>query len=343
MKLTFKEALQHLLNHDDFTHAQMLGIMRMMMSGDLTGVQISSLLMGLRMKGETVDEIAAAAEVMRDLSTKVTIHDTSHLIDTCGTGGDGIQTFNVSTACAFVAAAAGAQVAKHGGRSVSSTCGSADVLEALGVNVNLSPEQVAKCVDNIGIGFMFAPNHHSAMKHAAPVRRELGIRTLFNLLGPMTNPAGAKRQVMGVFHKDLTILLAQVLQRLGSTHVMVVHGADGMDEISFTGDTFVAELKNGTVTEYTLNPSQFGMSHHNLSTIQVQNADESKAMVLDVLNGKSDNLNQRAARDIVLLNAGAAIYVAGIVDNLQAGINKAAEVIDNGLALAKLEDLKASS
>lgn len=343
MKLTFKEALQHLLNHDDFTHAQMLGIMRMMMSGELTGVQISSLLMGLRMKGETVDEIAAAAEVMRDLSTKVTIHDTSHLIDTCGTGGDGIQTFNVSTACAFVAAAAGAQVAKHGGRSVSSTCGSADVLEALGVNVNLSPEQVAKCVDNIGIGFMFAPNHHSAMKHAAPVRRELGIRTLFNLLGPMTNPAGAKRQVMGVFHKDLTILLAQVLQRLGSTHVMVVHGADGMDEISFTGDTFVAELKNGTVTEYTLNPSQFGMSHHNLSTIQVQNADESKAMVLDVLNGKSDNLNQRAARDIVLLNAGAAIYVAGIVDNLHAGINKAAEVIDNGLALAKLEDLKASS
>jgi anthranilate phosphoribosyltransferase len=343
MKLTFKEALQHLLNRDDFTHAQMLGIMRMMMSGELTGVQISSLLMGLRMKGETVDEIAAAAEVMRDLSTKVTIHDTSHLIDTCGTGGDGIQTFNVSTACAFVAAAAGAQVAKHGGRSVSSTCGSADVLEALGVNVNLSPEQVAKCVDNIGIGFMFAPNHHSAMKHAAPVRRELGIRTLFNLLGPMTNPAGAKRQVMGVFHKDLTILLAQVLQRLGSTHVMVVHGADGMDEISFTGDTFVAELKNGTVTEYTLNPSQFGMPHHNLSTIQVQNADESKAMVLDVLNGKSDNLNQRAARDIVLLNAGAAIYVAGIVDNLQAGINKAAEVIDNGLALAKLEDLKASS
>jgi anthranilate phosphoribosyltransferase len=274
---------------------------------------------------------------MRDLSTKVTIHDTSHLIDTCGTGGDGIQTFNVSTACAFVAAAAGAQVAKHGGRSVSSTCGSADVLEALGVNVNLSPEQVAKCVDNIGIGFMFAPNHHSAMKHAAPVRRELGIRTLFNLLGPMTNPAGAKRQVMGVFNKDLTVLLAQVLQRLGSQHVMVVHGADGMDEISFTGDTFVAELKNGTVTEYTLNPSQFGMPHHDLSTIQVQNAEESKAMVLDVLNGKLG-----AARDIVLLNAGAAIYVAGIVDSLQAGINKAAEVIDNGMALAKLEALKAA-
>jgi anthranilate phosphoribosyltransferase len=338
MDLTFKEALQQLLNREDFTHAQMLGIMRMMMSGELTAVQISSLLMGLRMKGETVDEISAAAKVMRDLSTKVTIHDSSHLIDTCGTGGDGIQTFNVSTVCAFVAAAAGAKVAKHGGRSVSSTCGSADVLEALGVNVNLSPEQVAKCVDSIGIGFMFAPNHHSAMKYAAPVRREMGIRTLFNLLGPMTNPAGAKRQVMGVFHKDLTILLAQVLQRLGSTHVMVVHGTDGMDEISFTSDTYVAELKDGAVNQYTINPSQFGMQLHDLNTIQVQNAEESKAMILDVLNGK-----QGAARDIVLLNAGAAIYVSGIADSLQSGINIAAQVIDNGSAMAKLQALRQES
>ncbi len=335
MDFTFKEALQNLLDRKDFTHAQMLQIMHMMMSGELSSVQIASLLLGLRMKGETVDEITAAAEVMRDLSTKVIIHDTSHLIDTCGTGGDGIQTFNVSTVCAIVAAAAGARVAKHGGRSVSSTCGSADVLEALGVNVNLSPAQVAKCVDNIGVGFMFAPNHHSAMKHAAPVRRELGIRTLFNLLGPMTNPAGAKRQVMGVFHKDLTILLAQVLQRLGSEHVMVVHGADGMDEISFTGDTYVAELKNGAITEYTLNPNQFGIKLHNLSTIQVQNANESKAMILDVLNGKSG-----APRDIVLLNAGAAIYVSDVADSLQGGINKARNVIDNGLALAKLNALK---
>ncbi|MDZ4141867.1 MAG: anthranilate phosphoribosyltransferase [Methylotenera sp.] len=335
MDFTFKEALQNLLDRKDFTHAQMLQIMHMMMSGELSSVQIASLLLGLRMKGETVDEITAAAEVMRDLSTKVIIHDTSHLIDTCGTGGDGIQTFNVSTVCAIVAAAAGARVAKHGGRSVSSTCGSADVLEALGVNVNLSPAQVAKCVDNIGVGFMFAPNHHSAMKHAAPVRRELGIRTLFNLLGPMTNPAGAKRQVMGVFHKDLTILLAQVLQRLGSEHVMVVHGADGMDEISFTGDTYVAELKNGAITEYTLNPNQFGIKLHNLSTIQVQNANESKAMILDVLNGKSG-----APRDIVLLNAGAAIYVSDVADSLQGGINKARDVIDNGLALAKLNALK---
>ncbi|PKO53958.1 MAG: anthranilate phosphoribosyltransferase [Betaproteobacteria bacterium HGW-Betaproteobacteria-20] len=335
MDFTFKEALQNLLDRKDFTHAQMLQIMHMMMSGELSSVQIASLLLGLRMKGETVDEITAAAEVMRDLSTKVTVHDASHLIDTCGTGGDGIQTFNVSTVCAIVAAAAGARVAKHGGRSVSSTCGSADVLEALGVNVNLSPAQVAKCVDNIGVGFMFAPNHHSAMKHAAPVRRELGIRTLFNLLGPMTNPAGAKRQVMGVFHKDLTILLAQVLQRLGSEHVMVVHGADGMDEISFTGDTYVAELKNGAITEYTLNPGQFGIKLHDLSTIQVQNADESKAMILDVLNGKSG-----APRDIVLLNAGAAIYVSDVADSLQSGINKARDVIDNGLALAKLNALK---
>lgn len=335
INITFKEALQQLLNREHFTYAQMLEIMRMMMSGELTSVQISSLLMGLRMKGETVDEIAAAAKVMRDLSTKVTINDTSHLIDTCGTGGDGIQTFNVSTACAFVAAAAGAKVAKHGGRSVSSSCGSADVLEALGVNVNVSPEQVAQCVDEIGIGFMFAPNHHSAMKHAAPVRREMGIRTLFNLLGPMTNPAGAKRQVMGVFHPDLTILLAQVLQQLGSTHVMVVHGSDGMDEISFTGDTFVAELKDGQVHEYTVNPTQFGLPLHALASIQIENAAQSKAMILAVLGGEKG-----AARDIVLLNAGAAIYVAGLVPSLAEGIQKAAEVIDNGAAFAKLEALK---
>jgi len=338
MEMTFKQALQQLLDRKNFTHAEMLEIMRMMMSGELTAVQISSLLMGLRMKGETVDEIAAAAQVMRKLSTKVTIVDTSHLIDTCGTGGDGIQTFNVSTACAFVAAAAGAHVAKHGGRSVSSTCGSADVLEALGVNVNQTPEQVARCVDEIGIGFMFAPNHHSAMKHAAPVRRELGIRTLFNLLGPMTNPAGAKRQVMGVFHKDLTMLLAQVLQRLGSEHVMVVHGADGMDEISFTGDTYVAELKNGKVSEYVLNPMQFGLPVHTLASIRIKDAAESKAMVLDVLNGKLG-----AARDIVLLNSAAAIYVAGLVDTLQAGVSKAAEVIDSGAALHKLQQLQAAS
>ena len=263
-------------------------------------------------------------------------------MDTCGTGGDGIQTFNVSTVSAFVAAAAGAKVAKHGGRSVSSTCGSADVLEALGVNVNQTPESVAKNVDEIGIGFMFAPNHHSAMKHAAPVRKELGIRTLFNLLGPLTNPASAKRQVMGVFDKALTGKLAQVLQKLGSEHVLVVHGADGMDEISFTGDTFVAELKDGKISEYTLNPAQFGLKIHALKSIRVENAEQSKAMILDVLAGKSGAGTQSAARDIVLLNAGAAIYAAGLQPNIHEGVEHAAKMIDNGQALTKLEALKAA-
>ena len=336
MAVVFKEVLQQLLNRQDLTHEQMLAIMRQVMQGELTPAQIAGLLIGLRMKGETVDEISAAAQVMRELSTKVEIHDTGHLVDTCGTGGDGIQTFNVSTVSAFVAAAAGARVAKHGGRSVSSTCGSADVLEALGVNVNLTPQQVATAVDKIGIGFMFAPNHHSAMKHAAPVRRELGVRTLFNLLGPMTNPAGAKRQVMGVFHKDLTGLLARVLQRLGSEHVMVVHGADGMDEISFTGDTYVAELKHGEVHEYVIHPSQFGLPVHAVATIRIQDAQASRAMVLDVLAGKTG-----PARDIVLLNAGAAIYVAGVAESMAAGIALAAEVIDSGAAAHKLEQLKA--
>ena len=334
MELLFRDALQSLIDRKDFTHEQMLAVMRQVMSGELTPVQIASLLVGLRMKGETVDEISAAAEVMRELSSKVSVKDGAHLIDTCGTGGDGIQTFNVSTVSAFVAAAAGARVAKHGGRSVSSTCGSADVLEALGMNVNLTPAQVAKCVDEIGIGFMFAPNHHSAMRHAAPVRRELGVRTLFNLLGPLTNPAGAKRQVMGVFHRDLTGLLARVLQRLGSEHVLVVHGADGMDEISFAGDTYVAELKDGQVKEYVLNPQQFGLPLHDVQSIRVQNAEQSSQIALAVLGGETG-----PARDIVLLNAGAAIYVAGLVANLTAGIACASRVIDSGDAKNKLQQL----
>ncbi len=330
----FKETLGQLLERQDLTHEAMLGVMHQVMGGELTQAQIAAFLIALRAKGETVDEIAAAAMVMRELSIKVDIQDKAHLIDTCGTGGDGIQTFNVSTISAFVAAAAGAKVAKHGGRSVSSTCGSADVLEALGVNVNQTPQQVAASVNEIGIGFMFAPNHHSAMKHAAPVRRELGVRTLFNLLGPMTNPANAHRQVMGVFDQSLTTKLAKVLQQLGSEHVLVVHGADGMDEISFTGDTFVAELKNGEVTEYLMNPAQWGLALHDVKDIQIQNAEESKAMILAVLNGKPG-----AARDIVLLNAGAAIYVSGLVDTMQAGIEKAAAVIDSGAALQKLHQL----
>jgi anthranilate phosphoribosyltransferase len=337
----FKQALEQVLAGRDLAHADMLSLMQQVMGGELTPAQIAGLVIALRVKGESVDEITAAATVMRALSTKVDIDDNAHLIDTCGTGGDGIQTFNVSTVSAFVAAAAGAKVAKHGGRSVSSSCGSADVLEALGVNVNLTPQQVAKCVDEIGIGFMFAPNHHSAMKHAAPVRRELGVRTIFNLLGPLTNPANASRQLMGVFSKDLTLKLTKVLQNLGSEHVLVVHGADGMDEISFIGDTFVAELKDGKISEYKLNPAQFGLAVHSLKSIRVENAEQSKAMILDVLNGKASAGTQSAARDIVLLNAGAAIYVAGLQASIRAGITHAAQVIDNGQALAKLNALKA--
>ena len=337
--MNYKQALEHLLTGQDLSHTDMLAVMQQVMGGELTPAQIAGLVIALRVKGESVDEITAAATVMRALSTKVEISDNTHLIDTCGTGGDGIQTFNVSTCAAFVAAAAGAKVAKHGGRSVSSSCGSADVLEALGVNVNLTPAQVANCVSDIDIGFMFAPNHHSAMKHAAPVRRELGVRTIFNLLGPLTNPANAKRQVMGVFSKDLTLKLAKVLQNLGSEHVLVVHGSDGMDEISFTGDTFVAELKDGKISEYTLNPAQFGLKLHALKSIRVENAEQSKTMILDVLNGKSNAGKQSAARDIVLLNAGAAIYTAGLQANIYAGITHAAKVIDSGAALEKLQQL----
>ena len=333
--MAFAPTLNQLINGQDLSFAEMQALMRQVMSGELTHAQMAAILVALRIKGESVDEIAAAASVMRELSTKVATLASPHLIDTCGTGGDGIQTFNVSTVSALVAAAAGAKVAKHGGRSVSSSCGSADVLEALGVNVNLTPAQVASAVEEIGIGFMFAPNHHSAMKHAAPVRRELGVRTLFNLLGPLTNPANAKRQIMGVFSPALTVKLAQVLQQLGSEHVLVVCGADGMDEISFTGDSHVAELKNGQVSAYTINPAQFGLPLHTLASIQIDNAEQSKAMILAVLNGELG-----AARDIVLLNAGAAIYVAGLADCLAAGINKAAEVIDQGLALAKLNALQ---
>jgi anthranilate phosphoribosyltransferase len=334
--MMFNDLLNQLLAAKDLSHNQMLTLMQQVMGGELNEAQIAALLIALRLKGETVDEIAAAATVMRQLSTKVVIKETKHLVDTCGTGGDGIQTFNVSTVSAFVAAAAGAKVAKHGGRSVSSTCGSADVLEALGVDVNKSADEVAASVDEIGIGFMFAPNHHSAMKYAAPVRKALGVRTIFNLLGPLTNPASARRQVMGVFDQALTSKLAHVLQKLGSEHVLVVHGADGMDEISFTGDTYVAELKDGKVTEYTINPIQFGLSLHALKDIQIQNAAESKAMIMDVLTGKKG-----AARDIVLMNAGAAIYVAGLVISLEAGIQTAAQMIDEGKALATLLALQA--
>jgi anthranilate phosphoribosyltransferase len=338
MAMTPKAALQKLIDHVDLTHDEMLDVMGQIMRGEFTHAQTAGLLMGLRVKGETVDEIAAAAQVMRELAAKVKVVDDTYLVDTCGTGGAVNKAFNVSTSSAFVAAGAGARIAKHGNRAASSKTGSADVLEALGVNINLMPDQVAQCVNDIGIGFMFAPNHHSAMKHAAPIRRELGVRTLFNLLGPLTNPAGAKRQVMGVFHKDLVGLLARTLQRLGSTHVMVVHSADGMDEISFSGDTYVAELKDGAVTEYTINPQQFGLPLHSVDSIHVENAEESKRVITAVLNGEKG-----PARDIVLLNAGAAIYVAGLVANMQEGIQQAAAVIDSGAAKNKLQQLTALS
>lgn len=340
--MNYGQLLTKLIEFHDLSSAEMRELMQSIMQGEASGglssAQISAVLVALRMKVETVTEIAAAAEVMRERSNKVVVQDNGHLIDTCGTGGDGIQTFNISTASAFVAAAAGAHVAKHGGRSVSSTCGSADVLEKLGVNVNLTPEQVAQCVDKIGIGFMFAPNHHSGMKHAAPVRRDIAVRTLFNLLGPLTNPAGAKNQIMGVFHDSLTGKLAQVLGELGSRHVLVVHGADGMDEISISTKTHIAELKDGEISEYTVHPEQFGLSSASNELLRVANVDDASAMLTGVLNNLPG-----ASRDIVQLNAGAAIYVAGLSATLADGIARAAQVIADGTAKAKLESLIAFS
>jgi anthranilate phosphoribosyltransferase len=293
---------------------------------------IAAIITGLRVKKESIGEIAAAATVMRELSTKVEIADTSRLVDTCGTGGDGAHTFNISTAAMFVAAAAGAQIAKHGGRSVSSQSGSADVLEALGVNLNLKPEQVAQCIAETGIGFMFAPNHHSAMKHAAPVRRELGVRTIFNILGPLTNPANAPQQVMGVFHPDLVGIQVRVLQRLGSTRALTVFGREGLDEISISGPTLVGELKDGRVNEYEIHPEQFNLPVHDPKTLQVASVEESKAVLLGTLDNKFG-----AARDIVALNAGASIYVSGQAATLVDGVDKAFEMIAAGAARAKLE------
>ena len=328
------QLLKQLLARQDLDREQMLTLMHAMMGGELPPTLVAAFLVALYCKGETVVELAAAAEVMRELSTKVPLSGVAHLVDTCGTGGDGIHTFNISTASAFVAAAAGAKVAKHGGRSVSSTSGSADVLEALGVNVNLTPEQVAQCVQQVGIGFMFAPNHHSVLKHTAPVRRELGVRTLFNLLGPMTNPANAPNQVMGVFSRDLTAKLARVLHTLGSQHVMVVHASDGMDELSLSGVSYVAELDNVMVKEYEITPEQFGLTRADNSSLMVDSAASARTMLINALTNQ-----HRAASDIVALNAGAAIYVAGIAGSLAAGVALAMQQIESGAALRKLEQL----
>jgi anthranilate phosphoribosyltransferase len=312
--------------------------MQSLMSGVLSDDMIESYVLALNEKGVTAENIFDATTVMRQFAKQVDIQDKTYLVDTCGTGGDGIQTFNVSTLSALVAASAGVKVAKHGGRSVSSKCGSADVLEALGVNVNLTPEKVASLVNDIGIAFMFAPNFHPAMRYAAPVRKKLGVRTIFNVLGPLANPASATHQVLGVYEASLTETMAEVLYKLGSEHVMVVHGEDGMDEISISSATRISELKNKSITTYTIKPTDFGFNMADLKTIQVENVDTSKAMMLDVLEG-----HQGPHRDITLLNAGAAIYVSGLTSTLKEGIEKAALVIDQGLSFKKLEALKVAS
>jgi anthranilate phosphoribosyltransferase len=330
-----QEALQRLIAHREIFHDEMLSLMRQIMAGEMSPVMIAALITGLRVKKESIGEITAAAIVMRELSTKVPVLDTTYLVDTCGTGGDSAHTFNISTAAAFVAAGAGARVAKHGGRSVSSKSGSADVLEALGVNINLPPEQVARAIAEVGLGFMFAPNYHSAMKHAAPVRKELGVRTLFNILGPLTNPAAAPNQVMGVFHSDLVGIQVRVLQRLGSERALTVFGREGLDEISISGETLVGELRNGVVSEYTVTPEQFGLSVYDLRTLQVETVEESRDRIIKALNNVPG-----AERDIVALNAGAAIYAAGVSDSLAEGVEQARAAIASGAAMDKLEALR---
>ena len=334
MSITIQDALNRLIDQNELFFDEMLAIMGQIMRGEVSPVQTAAILMGLRVKGETIGEIAASAQVLRELSTKVAPKDRNHLVDTCGTGGDRQYTFNISTTAAFVTAAAGAKVAKHGGRSVSSSSGSADVLEALGINIMFTPEQVARCIDQVGIGFMFAPSFHSAMKHAAPIRKDLGVRTIFNILGPLINPAPAPNQVMGVFHPDLVGIQARVLKQLGSRHVMIVHGLDGLDEITLSGSTMIAELKDGHVEEYQIEPAMYGLKTVPSQALRATDAAESKAILLAVLDNESG-----PARDIVALNAGAAIYVSGLTLTLKDGVTKALEVLDSGAAKQKLDQL----
>ncbi|MSQ70852.1 MAG: anthranilate phosphoribosyltransferase [Betaproteobacteria bacterium] len=332
MSITATEALNRIIEHREIFHDEMLDLMRQVMSGAMSPVMIAAITMGLRVKKETIGEITAAAQVMREMATGVTVKDTANLVDVVGTGGDGAHTFNISTAATFVCAAAGARVAKHGGRAVSSQSGSADVLEALGANIMLSPELVGQCIDEVGVGFMFAPSHHSAMKYAAPVRRELGVRTIFNILGPLTNPASAPCQVMGVFHQDLVGIQIRVLQRLNARHAMTVFGVEGLDEISVSGATMIGELHNGQVREYTVHPERFGMPVHDPRTLRVASVEESRAMLLAALENAAG-----APRDIVALNAGAAIYVSGKAETFEGGVEKALEVIADGSARAKVD------
>ena len=331
MAITNTEALTRVIEHRELFHDEMLALMRRIMSGEMSPVMIAALAMGLRVKKETVGEIAAAAQVMREFATPVTVSDRKHLVDIVGTGGDSSHTFNISTASVFVAAAAGARVAKHAGRSVSSTSGSADVMEALGANIMLSPEQVATCLAETGIAYMFAPNHHAAMKHAAPVRKELGVRTIFNILGPLTNPAGATNQLLGVFHLDLVGILVRVLQRLGSEHVMVVYGMNGMDELSLSGESAVGELLAGEVREYRVHPSDFGLPVYDSRALKVANKEESVSCIQRALANEDGPV-----RDVVLLNAGAALYCAGVAASVAEGVKRAREAVASGAAAAKL-------
>ncbi|SMB21228.1 Anthranilate phosphoribosyltransferase [Sterolibacterium denitrificans] len=330
--ITPQQALQRTIEHREIFHDEMLHLMRQIMRGEVSPLMVAAILTGLRVKKETIGEISAAAQVMRELATKVEVADNSHFVDIVGTGGDSAHTFNISTASMFVAAAAGAKVAKHGNRSVSSSSGSADVLEALGANIQLTPEQVGRSIEATGIGFMFAPAHHAAMKNVAAVRREMGVRTIFNILGPLTNPAGAPNTLMGVFHPDLVGIQVRVMQRLGAKHVLVVHGKDGMDEISLGASTLVGELKDGEIREYEIHPEDFGLTMSSYRRMRVVNAEESKEIVLRVLANKPG-----PTQDIVLMNAGAALYAANLADSIHAGIQMARDVLASGAAREKLD------
>ena len=336
MSITPQEALQRTIEHREIFHDEMLHLMRMIMSGALSPVMTASIITGLRVKKETIGEITAAAQVMREFSTKVHVPDSTHLVDIVGTGGDGANTFNISTCSMFVAAAAGAKVSKHGGRGVSSKSGSADVMEALGIHINLSPDAIARCIAEVGIGFMFAPNHHPAMKNVAPVRKELGVRTIFNILGPLTNPAGAPNILMGVFHADLVGIQVRALQRLGAEHALVVYGRDGMDEVSLGAATLVGELKNGQITEYEIHPEDFGLPMASNRALKVETPEQSRDMLISVLKGEAG-----AAQDIVCLNAGAALYAANVASSIAEGLHQARAAIASGAALARLEQLVA--
>ena len=338
MPITPQEALQRTIEHREIFHDEMLKIVRMIMSGELSPVMTAALITGLRVKKETIGEITAAAQVMREFSTKVTVADTRHLVDIVGTGGDGSHTFNISTCSMFVAAAAGAKVSKHGGRSVSSKSGSADVLEALGVNINLKPEAIAQCIAQTGIGFMFAPNHHPAMKNVAPVRKELGVRTIFNILGPLTNPASAPHILMGVFHPDLVGIQVRALQRLGAEHAVVVYGRDGMDEVSLGAATLVGELKNGEISEYEIHPEDFGLPMASNRALKVETPEQSQRMLVGVLENEPG-----AARDIVAFNAGVALYAANVAPSMAEGIALATRTIESGAAREKLRQFVAAT